>query len=234
MNEVFSFKRFWAFLKREAVLNKKMIYIPAAILFALLAVYLWLEFSLEARQASDFFVSLTVFGAFGYVVFYSSMISKCFAEKPLCIEFLAAPASMPEKYLTKIITHFLIPLITFEVVLLVVTAVQNDSDGWNVFYHTTAAVVFLSGIFLFWGAVFRRFAAGAAILAITVFAVAVRLGLTEINFMFLDPLRVYCESRHDNVYVLFNTSAAVFFVVCAVAGYFIFSRKQLIVKRLNF
>jgi NADH:ubiquinone oxidoreductase subunit 3 (subunit A) len=52
--------------------------------------------------------------------------------------------------------------------------------------------------------------------------------------MFLDPWRVYFnEMTEEGVAGFFNIVAAVFFIISAVIGYFIYRRKQQIVKPFN-
>jgi hypothetical protein len=113
----------------------------------------------------------------------------------------------------------------------------NKTDTLTAWLAIIAALVFVSGIFLFWGALFRRFAAMWAISAITALVLLIyhfRFDIDRMNLMFLDPWRVYFNGMSDaGVAIFFNIVAAIFFIINAVIGYFIYRRKQQIVKPFN-
>lgn len=248
MNSVFNIKRFWAYLKREIVVNPKRVYIPAGLMVVLFGAFLWVKFAADdsadgavrMQAFKDAAQSLMVFLGFGgaaLVLIYTSQISNCFAQKTSCTDFLTVPASMLEKYVSKIVVNFIIPITLYAAMFGYTMYSWNKPDTLTAWLAITAALVFVSGIFLFWGALFRRFAALWAVLAITASVLLYshfRLAIRRMNFMFLDPWRVYFNGMSDvDVAIFFNIVAAIFFIINAVIGYFIYRRKQQIVKPFN-
>jgi hypothetical protein len=248
MNSVFNIKRFWAYLKREIVVNPKRVYIPAGLMTVLFGAFLWVKFAADdsadgavrMQAFKDAAQSLMVFLGFGgaaLVLIYTSQISNCFAQKTSCTDFLTVPASMLEKYVSKIVVNFIIPTTLYAAMFGYTMYSWDKSDTLTAWLAIIAALVFVSGIFLFWGALFRRIAAMWAISAITALVLLIyhfRLDIDRMNFMFLDPWRVYFNGMSDaGVAGFFNIVAAVFFIISAVIGYFIYRRKQQIVKPFN-
>jgi hypothetical protein len=249
MNSVFNIKRFWAYLKREIVVNPKRVYIPAGLMIVLLGVFMLVK-SYAVISFNDGTVvrnayynaaeSLMVFlglGGAALVLIYTSQISNCFAQKTSCTDFLTVPASMLEKYVSKIVVNFIIPTTLYAAMFGYTMYSWNKPDTLTAWLAITAALVFVSGIFLFWGALFRRVAALWAVLAITASVLLIyhfRFAIERMNLMFLDPWRVYFNGMSDaGVAGFFNIVAVIFFIISAVIGYFIYRRKQQIVKPFN-
>ena len=249
MNSVFNIKRFWAYLKREIVVNPKRVYIPAGLMIVLLGVFMLVK-SCAVISFNDGTVvrnayynaaeSLMVFlglGGAALVLIYTSQVSNCFAQKTSCTDFLTVPASMLEKYIGKIVVNFFIPLNIYVLTFGIAQYALNDNEWLEIWLGFIAGTVFVSGIFLFWGALFRRVAALWAVLAITASVLLIyhfRFDIDRMNLMFLDPWRVYFNGMSDaGVAIFFNIVAAIFFIINAVIGYFIYRRKQQIVKPFN-
>jgi len=116
----------------------------------------------------------------------------------------------------------------------------EDSNNLNESYvPLLGLMVFLGGIFLFWGAMFRRFAAVVAVAVIAAIVVLVRylvVIMQDKDLMWLDPIRVFIQrnvTTVESLNWLWTIFAIVFFVFSAVAAYFIYRRKQLNVKLFN-
>ena len=248
MNSVFNIKRFWAYLKREIVVNPKRVYIPAGLMTVLFGAFLLVKVAAgdsgdgvvamnSFKNAAQSLMGFLGFGGAALVLIYTSQISNCFAQKTSCTDFLTVPASMLEKYVSKIVVNFIIPITLYAAMFGYTMYSWNKPDTLTAWLAITAALVFVSGIFLFWGALFRRFAALWAVLAITASVLLYshfRLAIRRMNFMFLDPWRVYFNGMSDvDVAIFFNIVAAIFFIINAVIGYFIYRRKQQIVKPFN-
>lgn len=248
MNSVFNIKRFWAYLKREIVVNPKRVYIPAGLMTVLFGTFLLVKVAAgdsgdgvvamnSLKNAAESLTGFLGFGGAALVLIYTSQISNCFAQKTSCTDFLTVPASMLEKYVSKIVVNFIIPITLYAAMFGYTMYSWNKPDTLTAWLAITAALVFVSGIFLFWGALFRRFAALWAVLAITASVLLYshfRLAIRRMNFMFLDPWRVYFNGMSDvDVAIFFNIVAAIFFIINAVIGYFIYRRKQQIVKPFN-
>lgn len=240
MNSTFDIKRFWMCLKRDFILNAKQYIAPSASIVMVLLFYLWVCF--QHYPAKETLFALIMIGGAMMVLAQTSMISNSFQIKTICTDFLVNPASMTEKYVVKIIKHFVLPMIFYAVAFKIALHFQEDA---GFFAPVVISVVFLSGIFLFWGAVVRRFALLIVVLLITVALVLFRylaeLFFDSINLMWLDPVRVYFQSGNftgggftsNQVTVLFAILASLFFVFNAVAGYFIYRDKELNVKLYN-
>lgn len=248
MNSVFNIKRFWAYLKREIVVNPKRVYIPAGLMTVLFGAFLLVKVAAgdsgdgvvamnSLKNAAESLTGFLGFGGAALVLIYTSQISNCFAQKTSCTDFLTVPASMLEKYVSKIVVNFIIPTTLYAAMFGYTMYSWNKTDTLTAWLAIIAALVFVSGIFLFWGALFRRFAALWAVLAITASVLLYshfRLAIRRMNFMFLDPWRVYFNGMSDvDVAIFFNIVAAIFFIINAVIGYFIYRRKQQIVKPFN-
>ena len=248
MNSVFNIKRFWAYLKREIVVNPKRVYIPAGLMTVLFGAFLLVKVAAgdsgdgvvamnSLKNAAESLMGFLGFGGAALVLIYTSQISNCFAQKTSCTDFLTVPASMLEKYVSKIVVNFIIPTTLYAAMFGYTMYSWNKPDTLTAWLAITAALVFVSGIFLFWGALFRRFAALWAVLAITASVLLYshfRLAIRRMNFMFLDPWRVYFNGMtEEGVAGFFNIVAVVFFIISAVIGYFIYRRKQQIVKPFN-
>ena len=248
MNSVFNIKRFWAYLKREIVVNPKRVYIPAGLMTVLFGAFLLVKFAAgdsgdgvvamnSLKDAAQSLMGFLGFGGAALVLIYTSQISNCFAQKTSCTDFLTVPASMLEKYVSKIVVNFIIPITLYAAMFGYTMYSWNKPDTLTAWLSITAALVFVSGIFLFWGALFRRFAALWAVLAITAFVMLIyhfRFDIERMDLMFLDPWRVYFNGMTEvGVAVFFNIVAAIFFIINAVIGYFIYRRKQQNVKPFN-
>ena len=248
MNSVFNIKRFWAYLKREIVVNPKRVYIPAGLMTVLFGAFLLVKFAAgdsgdgvvamnTLKNAAESLTGFLGFGGAALVLIYTSQISNCFAQKTSCTDFLTVPASMLEKYVSKIVVNFIIPITLYAAMFGYTMYSWNKTDTLTAWLAIIAALVFVSGIFLFWGALFRRVAAMWAISAITALVLLIyhfRLDIDRMNLMFLDPWRVYFNGMSDaGVAGFFNIVAVVFFIISAVIGYFIYRRKQQIVKPFN-
>ena len=248
MNSVFNIKRFWAYLKREIVVNPKRVYIPAGLMTVLFGAFLLVKVAAgdsgdgvvamnSLKNAAESLTGFLGFGGAALVLIYTSQISNCFAQKTSCTDFLTVPASMLEKYIGKIVVNFFIPLNIYVLTFGIAQYALNDNEWLEIWLGFIAGTVFVSGIFLFWGALFRRFAALWAVLAITASVLLIyhfRFDIDRMNLMFLDPWRVYFNGMSDaGVAGFFNIVAAVFFIISAVIGYFIYRRKQQIVKPFN-
>ena len=248
MNSVFNIKRFWAYLKREIVVNPKRVYIPAGLMTVLFGAFLLVKVAAgdsgdgvvamnSLKNAAESLTGFLGFGGAALVLIYTSQISNCFAQKTSCTDFLTVPASMLEKYVSKIVVNFIIPTTLYAAMFGYTMYSWNKTDTLTAWLAIIAALVFVSGIFLFWGALFRRVAAMWAISAITALVLLIyhfRFDIDRMNLMFLDPWRVYFNGMSDaGVAGFFNIVAAVFFIISAVIGYFIYRRKQQIVKPFN-
>jgi hypothetical protein len=248
MNSVFNIKRFWAYLKREIVVNPKRVYIPAGLMTVLFGAFLLVKFAAgdsgdgvvamnTLKNAAESLTGFLGFGGAALVLIYTSQISNCFAQKTSCTDFLTVPASMLEKYIGKIVVNFFIPLNIYVLTFGIAQYALNDNEWLEIWLGFIAGTVFVSGIFLFWGALFRRVAALWAVLAITASVLLIyhfRFAIERMNLMFLDPWRVYFNGMSDaGVAGFFNIVAAIFFIINAVIGYFIYRRKQQIVKPFN-
>ena len=248
MNSVFNIKRFWAYLKREIVVNPKRVYIPAGLMTVLFGAFLLVKVAAgdsgdgvvamnSLKNAAESLTGFLGFGGAALVLIYTSQISNCFAQNTSCTDFLTVPASMLEKYVSKIVVNFIIPISIYAAMFGYTMYSWNKPDTLTTWLAIIAALVFVSGIFLFWGALFRRFAAMWAISAITALVLLIyhfRFDIDRMNLMFLDPWRVYFNGMSDaGVAGFFNIVAAVFFIISAVIGYFIYRRKQQIVKPFN-
>lgn len=240
MNTVFNFKRFWMHLKRDFILNTKQYVAPAGAMVVVLLFYLWSIF--QHYPMSDTLFGLIMIGGAMMVLAQTSMISNSFQIKTICTDYLTNPASMFEKYLTKIIKHFVLPMIVYVIVFKITLSFQEIE---NFFAPVIITVMFLSGIFLFWGAVLRRFAMAVVIFLITTVLLLLRylseFFLDSINFMWLDPVRVYFQSGNytggvfesNEVTVLFAILASLFFMFNAVVSFFIYRNKELSIKQFN-
>ncbi|MBO7599174.1 MAG: hypothetical protein J6T70_19230 [Bacteroidales bacterium] len=240
MNTVFNFKRFWMHLQRDFILNTKQYVAPSGAMVVVLLFYLWSIFQHYPMIVTLF--GLIMFGGAMMVLAQTSMISNSFQIKTICTDYLTNPASMFEKYLTKIVKHFVLPMIVYVIVFKIALSFQEVE---NFFAPVIITVVFLSGIFLFWGAVLRRFAMVVVILLITTVLLLLRylseLFLDAINFMWLDPVRVYFQSgnftgggfTNGELTVLFAILASLFFVFNAVVSFFIYRNKELSIKQFN-
>lgn len=240
MNTVFNFKRFWMHLKRDFILNTKQYVAPAGAMVVVLLFYLWSIF--QHYSMSNTLFGLIMIGGAMMVLAQTSMISNSFQIKTICTDYLTNPASMFEKYLTKIIKHFVLPMIVYVIVFKITLSFQEFE---YFFAPVIITVVFLSGIFLFWGAVLRRFAMAVVIFLITTVLLLLRylseFFLDSINFMWLDPVRVYFQSGNytggvftsNEVTVLFAILASLFFVFNAVVSFFIYRNKELSIKQFN-
>ena len=248
MNSVFNIKRFWAYLKREIVVNPKRVYIPAGLMTVLFGAFLLVKVAAgdsgdgvvamnSLKNAAESLTGFLGFGGAALVLIYTSQISNCFAQKTSCTDFLTVPASMLEKYVSKIVVNFIIPTTLYAAMFGYTMYSWNKTDTLTAWLAIIAALVFVSGIFLFWGALFRRVAAMWAVSAITALVLLIyhfRFDIDRMNLMFLDPWRVYFNGMSDaGVAGFFNIVAAVFFIISAVIGYFIYRRKQQIVKPFN-
>ncbi|MBR2104544.1 MAG: hypothetical protein IKQ30_04600 [Bacteroidales bacterium] len=248
MNSVFNIKRFWAYLKREIVVNPKRVYIPAGLMTVLFGAFLLVKFAAgdsgdgvvamnSLKNAAESLTGFLGFGGAALVLIYTSQISNCFAQKTSCTDFLTVPASMLEKYVSKIVVNFIIPTTLYAAMFGYTMYSWYKPDTLTAWLAIIAALVFVSGIFLFWGALFRRVAAMWAVSAITALVLLIyhfRFDIDRMNLMFLDPWRVYFNGMSDaGVAGFFNIVAAVFFIISAVIGYFIYRRKQQIVKPFN-
>ena len=248
MNSVFNIKRFWAYLKREIVVNPKRVYIPAGLMTVLFGAFLLVKVAAgdsgdgvvamnSLKNAAESLMGFLGFGGAALVLIYTSQISNCFAQKTSCTDFLTVPASMLEKYVSKIVVNFIIPTTLYAAMFGYTMYSWNKPDTLTAWLAIIAALVFVSGIFLFWGALFRRFAAMWAISAITALVLLIyhfRFDIDRMNLMFLDPWRVYFNGMtEEGVAGFFNIVAVVFFTISAVIGYFIYRRKQQIVKPFN-
>lgn len=248
MNSVFNIKRFWAYLKREIVVNPKRVYIPAGLMTVLFGAFLLVKVAAgdsgdgvvamnSLKNAAESLMGFLGFGGAALVLIYTSQISNCFAQKTSCTDFLTVPASMLEKYVSKIVVNFIIPTTLYAAMFGYTMYSWNKTDTLTAWLAITAALVFVSGIFLFWGALFRRVAAMWAISAITALVLLIyhfRFDIDRMNLMFLDPWRVYFNGMtEEGVAGFFNIVAVVFFIISAVIGYFIYRRKQQIVKPFN-
>ena len=248
MNSVFNIKRFWAYLKREIVVNPKRVYIPAGLMTVLFGAFLLVKVAAgdsgdgvvamnSLKNAAESLTGFLGFGGAALVLIYTSQISNCFAQKTSCTDFLTVPTSMLEKYVSKIVVNFIIPTTLYAAMFGYTMYSWNKIDTLTAWLAIIAALVFVSGIFLFWGALFRRVAAMWAVSAITALVLLIyhfRFDIDRMNLMFLDPWRVYFNGMTDaGVAIFFNIVAAVFFIISAVIGYFIYRRKQQIVKPFN-
>ncbi len=248
MNSVFNIKRFWAYLKREIVVNPKRVYIPAGLMTVLFGAFLLVKVAAgdsgdgvvamnSLKNAAESLTGFLGFGGAALVLIYTSQISNCFAQKTSCTDFLTVPASMLEKYVSKIVVNFIIPTTLYAAMFGYTMYSWNKTDTLTAWLAIIAALVFVSGIFLFWGALFRRVAAMWAISAITALVLLIyhfRFDIDRMNLMFLDPWRVYFNGMtEEGVAGFFNIVAVVFFIISAVIGYFIYRRKQQIVKPFN-
>ncbi len=237
MNKTFNIKRFWTYLRRDFVLNAKQIAAPLAAILFMMAMYLWCHYQ-HYPSRSGFLGFLMSVGAV-LVLIMTSRITNTFQSKTSCTDLLVAPASMLEKYVVKIIRHFVLPMI-FLAVSVKICFHYEDSNNLNESYvPLLGLMVFLGGIFLFWGAMFRRFAAVVAVAVIAAIVVLVRylvVIMQDKDLMWLDPIRVFIQrnvTTVESLYWLWVIFAIVFFVLSAVAAYFIYRRKQLNVKLFN-
>lgn len=240
MNTVFNFKRFWMHLKRDFILNTKQYVAPAGAMVVVLLFYLWSIF--QHYSMSNTLLALILIGGAIMVLAQTSMISNSFQIKTICTDYLTNPASMLEKYVAKIIKHFVLPMFFYAIVLKIAFLFREKVE---IVAPTIITVVFLSGIFLFWGAVLRRFAMAVVIFLITTVLLLLRylseFFLDSINFMWLDPLRVYFQSGNytggvftsNEVTVLFAILASLFFVFNAVVSFFLYRNKELSIKQFN-
>ena len=240
MNTVFNFKRFWMHLQRDFILNTKQYVAPAGAMVVVLLFYLWSIF--QHYPMSDTLFGLIMIGGAMMVLAQTSMISNSFQIKTICTDFLTNPASMFEKYLTKIIKHFVLPMIVYVIVFKIALSFQEFE---YFFAPVIITVVFFSGIFLFWGAVLRRFAMAVVIFLITTVLLLLRylseFFLDSINFMWLDAVSVFFKSgnfagggfTNGEFTVLFAILASLFFVFNAVVSFFIYRSKELNIKQFN-
>jgi len=242
MNETFNIKRFWAYLRRDFALNALNILVTLGVVMLLMWLGVWF-WHYQHYPAGEGLVGFATVGGAALVLVRTSMIANTFQRKTACTDFLVLPASMLEKYVAKIIRHFLVPTIIVAATARIVYTFEYEKDVQDMFVPFVDLAVFASGIFLFWGAVFRRFAAAVAILVITAIVLIVRYfrdSLTEMlmtmDMMWLDPVRVYVQSGDDpdtRLFILLSILAALFFIGSAIAAYFIYRRKEMKVKLFN-
>ena len=242
MNETFNIKRFWAYLRRDFALNALNILVTLGVVMLLMWLGVWF-WHYQHYPAGEGLVGFATVGGAALVLVRTSMIANTFQRKTACTDFLVLPASMLEKYVAKIIRHFLVPAIVVAATAWGVFYIRDAHDLHVAFVPLVSLAVFASGIFLFWGAVFRRFAAVVAVLVITAIILIIRYFrysfnevMMSMDFMWLDPVRVYVQSGDDpdtRLYVLLSILAALFFIGSAIAAYFIYRRKQQNVKPFN-
>lgn len=236
MNQFFNIKRFAQVFKQDLVVNYKKI-IVGILLMALSVVLAFSTLELNNKVAAMFYFAV-IFGGMAYVVISSSNLSRHFYSKTQCINYLVLPGSNFEKYLSKVIFKTIIPFFLW-MLMYYITYIYIDSETLKTPQDFYGGMVFLgallSSICIFWGAVFRRFAIVFAAVGVTAFIVFLRTFIEKINFMFLDPIRIYIQSDETStrLFIVLTIIDVIMFLVCAVLAYFIISRKQLILKPLN-
>lgn len=237
MNSVFNIKRFWRYLKREMVFDHKLLFqLTSVVVIALLSYVLFAK--VLGRESISEFIAGLLFGLGVICVgYFTSEISSCFKKKPVCIDYLTVPASMLEKYLSKIIKHFLMPFLLYMIALKLFQIIENPSN--SLFELTRLDMVMLSillcesAYFLFFGAIFRRFAIVWALVLNTVVSTAFGACALFINFMPFDPIRVFLQTHVGSRLVLGTITSVVIMIISIIVSYFIYRRKELHVKPLN-
>lgn len=237
MNSVFNIKRFWWYLKREMVFDHKLLFQIMSVTFVALLAYVLFSKVLGYESVSGFIAGLLFGLGVICVGYFTSEISSCFKKKPICVDYLTVPASMLEKYLTKIIKHFLIPFLVYMIALRICQFIEDSN---HVLFEFTRMDMLLTGILLlesayllFFGVFFRRFAIVWALVFNTVVSTVFGACALFINFMSIDPIRVYLQMHGGSRLELFAASSAVIMIISIIVSYFIYRRKELHVKPLN-
>ena len=238
MNETFNIKRFWAYLRRDFALNIVKVTVPLLAMAFLLLMYLWFKF--QHYPGAEAMLVFLMMGGAVIVLIMSSKIANSFQQKTSCADFLTVPASMPEKFLTKIVRHFIVPMTFLAVMVRIGVHYENDETLTESFVPLVDMMLLAGGIFLFWGAVFRRLAAVVAVVIVAAIVILLRYMtmnvLDSMNLMWLDPVRIYlqnCDNPKLRIYTFLSVFAALFFIGSAIAAYFIYRRKEMKVKLFN-
>lgn len=238
MNSVFDFKRFVNLLKREITLR----FVPlgiAGLIMVLSFLLLWYTTVISVNEdvVAFFFVVFIMTGAVISVIM-PSRISNCFAKKIVCTDFLTVPSSMFEKYLARITTNVFYPIGLFSILVCLINVIsvdfmQNAAGDFVVIMVTITAIV--GSLNIFWGAFLRKGGGFVTTIIVTSLIIWFINAQKHLDFMFLDPIRVYVQNDNGNTHLAIVLFAFVFatFVICTIPAYFIFRRKQMIVKTLN-
>lgn len=237
MNSVFNIKRFWWYLKREMVFDHKLLFQILSV--TLLAIISYVLFSkvLGYESVSDLIAGLLFGLGIICIGYFTSEISSCFKKKPICVDYLTVPASMLEKYLSKIVKHFLIPFLLYMIALRILQFIEDPN---HILFDFTRVEMLLSSIllcessyFLFFGVIFRRFAIVWALVLNTVVSTFFGACALFINFMPFDPIRVYFQTHGGSRLMLGSITCVVIMIISIIVSYFIYRRKELHVKPLN-
>ena len=236
MNESFNFGRFGRFLKREFSLNFVKVLIPLAAMAFLLLLYLW--FSFQHYPGAEALIAFLYMGGATIVLVLTSKIANSFQQKTTCIDYLTVPASMLEKFLTKVIRHFIVPMTFLSLLIKIGLLCYDISALSEAYFSMVGAMVAVCGIFLFWGAVFRRFAVFVGGVVVTATILLMRYLFKTIldtaDLMWFDSFRIFFQNLTDTeLNLLMFIGGALFFIGCAIATYFVYRRKEMKVKLFN-
>ena len=237
MNSVFNIKRFWTYLKREMVFDHKLLIQVSGVVAVAIVVYLFFAKVIDRASLADFIVGLICGLGVIFVAYFTSEISSCFKNKPICVDFLTVPASMLEKYLTKLIKHFLIPSLLYICAWKVFQFIEDPTHPLFEFSRADKLIVTIilyeSALFLFAGVFFRRFAALWLIGINSVLSTLFGACALFINFMPFDPIRVYLQTHVGSRLTLALITSVCFMLLSIIVSYFIYRRKELHVKPFN-
>ncbi len=237
MNKTFNFKRFWFVLKEELFLSTKPLIINTLLTLMLVGVTMYSLYHYEVNTTMGFNVILMIVSMLGVWVL-SSRAYSIIRSKTAFASYYTKPASILEKYLSRLIVCNFLPVLIW--VLLLVLFESNDRY-YDVFirrYQFADEVVcyFLLGLaplFFFWGVACRaRFGFFVCILVITLCTVGITYYLNYGNMMFLDPIWrfVYSDPGRGNCNIVMSILIAVVGIASFVAAYFVFRSRQMDVK----
>ena len=247
MNDFFNLKRFWLVLRRELRLSTKPLIIGTAftvglLLFDITGIYKSRSSSVEGFMV---FLAMLTFAVTVAVWVSSAQISRNLARKTSFLAFCTLPASSFERYLARVVVCGFLPVAVWFTLYFgvhlsdtIVDYTQMNSSGQGGFIALCACVILFSTVFAFWGAVFRRygFIVGFCVTAFSVFALFRWILFGNVSLMFLDPIGRFVQ--HDffgygRLRLVLAVALLIIGVINLGAGYFIYRRKQMIVKPIK-
>ena len=244
MNEVFSFFRLSKLLKLQFRLAAKplILYASVSLFFYLLTVWLIGMKSDSGRIWEGFWILTCITGT-GGVLLVSSAVCANIRKKITFQTFNLLPASNLEKILSRVLICNILPL-TIWLVLSFLLHLNDDfafylgfGESGAMISHTVMffILMWLSSLSTFWGVVFRRFGFVAFIVMTTLFIVLLVNWLTEADLMFLDPIIRFISSdaTYKNLLLVTGLFFGLLTLINLTAAYFVYRRKEMKVKLLN-
>ena len=239
MNSVFSFSRFWNVLKIQFRLDSKPLIINTV---STLTFYLFLLLTIDfVELRTSTWVLLCLTSVIGVLVL-STEICNNIRGKTKFLTFSVLPASNLEKFSVRLLICSIIPVTIW--VLLSFLLYCNDTvsqlyrlNDQNMPIHIILCFLLLlsSSLCTFWGTMFRRLGIAAFIVMTTITIILIGNSLGDMNLMFLDPIMRFImkDPTLGNLYIVIGGFSVLLTLINWTAAYFIYCRKEMNLKLLN-